>query len=293
MDKNLIEVSDLMEVAITKSRHLKEGILKSQWEKVVGELSKKSFVIFLKDKKLFVGVENSIWIQQMTFQKKSIIEKINDFLGDDYIKDIVFKIGKKNPEDYFLNEEKLEETEEFIGLASITLTEEEQLEVETKLLELEKSENKISNEQDENIKIHTRKLLEKSFKRRKYLKLHGYKKCKCGAYYNSQDYMCTICINKKKVKLEEELMGAFRDKKLLKYHQALGKFENISEKEYSRIKLKKLSKLKKDIDIYIKEGKDDVAFDLAKLYMTIDLANLDEDYICRRAKEFLQVLKKI
>ena len=85
MDKNLVDVRDLMEAAITKSRLLKEGILKSEWDKIVGELSKKSFVIFLKQGKLFVGVENSIWIQQMNFQKQSIIKKTNEFLGGDYI----------------------------------------------------------------------------------------------------------------------------------------------------------------------------------------------------------------
>ena len=130
MVKNLVDVSDLMEVAITKSRLLKEGILKSEWDKIVGELSKKSFVIFLKQGKLFVGVENSIWIQQMNFQKQSIIKKTNEFLGGNYVSEIIFKIGKKDTKDYFLDEK---ERDDSIDLNSVTLTDEEYLQMEEEL----------------------------------------------------------------------------------------------------------------------------------------------------------------
>jgi hypothetical protein len=282
MTQNLVEVSDLMEVAITKSRLLKEGILKSEWDKVVGELSKKSFVIFLRDGKLFVGVENSIWIQQMNLQKQVIIEKINDFLGGNYINDLVFKIGKKKTEDYFLDDDdNLSEDDEKMDLDTITLTSEEYLEIEKELEEIK----------GDHIRHMTKGVLEKSYKRKKYLKLHGYKPCQCGIYYKSKEPMCAICMNKKVLEVEETLMKAFKNKELLKYPQAVKEIENLTEKEYKRIKLKKLSKIKKDIDIYLKDRKSEQAFELAKLYFTIDLGNLDDDYIEKRVKEFIEILK--
>ena len=280
MAKNLVDVKDLMEVAITKSRLLKEGILKSEWDKIVGELSKKSFVIFLKQGKLFIGVENSIWIQQMNFQKQSIIKKINEFLGGHYVEEIVFKIGRKDTKDYFLGEEK---KENFIALDSITLTEEEYLEIEE---ELEGIKNDL-------IKKQTRVVLEKSYKRKKYLKLHGYKQCKCNIYYSSKEPMCAICMNKEVLKLEETLMRAFKNRKLLKYSCAIKEIKNLQEKEYKRIKLKKLSKIKKNIDIYLRERKNDMAFELAKLYFVIDLGRLDDEYIEKRAMEFIEILKPL
>jgi len=277
--QNLVNVSDLMEVAITKSRLLKEGILKSEWDKIVGELSKKSFVIFLKDRKLFVGVENSIWIQQMSFQKKSIIEKINEFLGGNYVEEIIFKIGKKDTKEYFLDEEEDRELE-VIDLDTVSLTVDEYREIEAELEEIK----------DENIRKYTKVVLEKSYKRKKYLKLHGYRKCECGTYYSSKEPMCAVCMNKKVLELEEILMGAFKNKKLLKYSQAAKVIENLTEKEYNRIKLKKLSKIKKDIDIYLRNRKEEIAFELAKLYFTIDLGSVDDNHIERKAEEFISII---
>ncbi|MGB6128948.1 MAG: DUF721 domain-containing protein [Psychrilyobacter sp.] len=279
MVKNLVDVSDLMDVAITKSRLLKEGILKSEWDKIVGELSKKSFVIFLKNGKLFVGVENSIWIQQMNFQKQSIIKKTNEFLGGNYVSEIIFKIGKKDTKDYFLKETPKNDS---IDLDSVTLTAEEYLQIEVELKEIK----------DDFIKKQTKIVLEKSYKRKKYLKLHGYKQCKCGVYYSSPESMCAICTNKEVLKLEETLMKAFKNRKMLKYSQAVKVIEDLTEKEYNRIKLKKLSKIKKDIDIYLKNRKDDIAFELSKLYFTIDLGELKDEHIEKRAEEFIQLLKK-
>jgi hypothetical protein len=279
MDKNLVDVRDLMEAAITKSRLLKEGILKSEWDKIVGELSKKSFVIFLKQGKLFVGVENSIWIQQMNFQKQSIIKKINEFLGGDYVSEIIFKIGKKDTKDYFL---KKKERDDSIDLDSVTLTDEEYLQMEEELKGIE----------NDLIRKQTRVVLEKSYKRKKYLRLHGYRQCECGIYYSSTEPMCAICMNKEVLKLEETLMRAFKDRKMLKYSQAVREIETLTEKEYNRIKLKKLSKIKKDIDIHLRDRKDNLAFELSKLYFAIDLGKLDDKYIERRAEEFIQLLKK-
>jgi len=279
MGKNLVDVSDLMGTAIIKSRLLKEGILKSEWDKIVGELSKKSFVIILKQGKLFVGVENSIWIQQMNFQKQSIIEKTNEFLGGDYVSEIIFKIGKKDTKDYFLDEK---ERDDSIDLDSVTLTDEEYFQMEEELVGIE----------NDLIKKQTRVVLEKSYRRKKYLKLHGYKQCKCGIYYSSIEPMCAICMNKEVLKLEETLMRAFKDGKMLKYSQAVKVIESLTEKEYNRIKLKKLSKIKKNIDIYLRDRKDNMAFELSKLYFRIDLGELEDEYIERRAEEFIQLLKK-
>ena len=99
-------------------------------------------------------------------------------------------------------------------------------------------------------------------------------------------------MNKEVLKLEETLMRAFKNKKMLKYPQAVKEIESLTEKEYDRIKLKKLSKIKKDIDIHLRNRKDNLAFELSKLYFIIDLGELEDEYIERRAEEFIQVLKR-
>ncbi|MCK5779831.1 MAG: DUF721 domain-containing protein [Psychrilyobacter sp.] len=279
MGNKIVTISEMMEISITKSRQLKEAILKSEWEKIVGDLSKKSHVIFLKQGKLFVGVENSIWIQHMNFQKKNIIKKINTFLGGDYIKELIFKIGKKTPNEYFLEEKEKESIH--IDLDNITLSPDEYLDIDKELENLE----------DIEIKERTKKIIEKSYKRKKYLNLHGYKRCDCGAYFKSENSKCAVCMNKDVLELEEILMRAFVNHEMLKYEDAKKEIPTLIEKEYKRIKLKKLSKIKKNIDIYIREKNNNLAFDLAKHYFMIDLGQSDDDYIEKKAMEFIEILK--
>jgi len=278
----IVTISDMMKKSIVKSRQLKEAMLKSEWEKIVGDLSKKSHVIYLKQGKLFVGVENSIWIQHMNFQKKLLIEKINVFLGGEYIIDIIFKIGKKTPNEYFLEDDGEAEESESINLDEISLTPDEYLEIEKELEGIE----------EEKIKIQTKKIIEKSFKRKKYLKLHGYKRCSCGAYFKSKGLKCAVCTNRDTLELEENLMKAFANYRLLKYEGALKEIPTLTEKEYKRIKLKKLSKIKKNIDIYMREKKSEQALYCAKIYFKIDLGQLDDDYIEKKATEFIEIIRR-
>jgi hypothetical protein len=279
MSFNLVEIRDMMRVAIIKSRLLREGILKSQWGEIVGELSKKSFVMFLREKKLFIGVENSMWIQHMNFQKKNIIKKVNEFLNGEYIEDIIFRVGKKNIDEYFLEELEEDDMEE-INLDEISLTEDEEKEIELRLLEI-----------DEKLRGRLKGILEKSYKRKKFLKLHGYKKCQCGAYYKSGDNKCAVCKNKEILERESFIMGELKKGELLSYSQALKKVDGLTEKEYQRIKLKELSKLKNEIDIRLKNSNEKKALELGKLYFLIELGKIDAKELEKRAKEFIEILK--
>lgn len=282
MDK-LIEVKDMMAGAIGKSRMLKEGILKGNWDKIVGELSKKTQVLYLKEKTLFIGVEGSIWVQHMTLEKKKIIEKVNKFLGGLYITDLGFKIREKPVEDLF--KDGKEGMEYKLDLDRIELTSEDKREIE----------KEIEGIKDLEIKKKTRFLLEKSIKRKRYLKLHGYKICKCGASFNSPGSLCAICLNEKTLELERNLIQGFKKNRYLKYSTidtTTDKFKGLNEKEYERIKLKKLSKIKKDIDIYNQLGKNHLVRDLARRYLVIEIGETNVEKIEKRLDEFIDVLKK-
>lgn len=60
------------------------------WKKIVGKtLSEHSKVKNIKDGVLFVGVSNSVWLQELLLLKKKIIKDLNNNL-DIPIKEIVF-----------------------------------------------------------------------------------------------------------------------------------------------------------------------------------------------------------
>ena len=48
--KNTIKVKDIINNSIAKSRRLREGILKGNWDKIVGELCKKTAPLYIREK---------------------------------------------------------------------------------------------------------------------------------------------------------------------------------------------------------------------------------------------------
>ncbi|MDD3535929.1 MAG: DUF721 domain-containing protein [Candidatus Cloacimonetes bacterium] len=65
------------------------------WERVVGKLlAERSHPIRLDHETLFVGVENSAWLQELTLLKSKIISAYQD-ISKVEIKDIVFIIKSK------------------------------------------------------------------------------------------------------------------------------------------------------------------------------------------------------
>ncbi|MCX8043593.1 MAG: DUF721 domain-containing protein [Desulfobacterota bacterium] len=65
------------------------------WRKVVGEqIACNAYPAAVRGNILFVNVANSVWMQQLAFMKKEILDKLNTALGSAArLTDIRFKIG--------------------------------------------------------------------------------------------------------------------------------------------------------------------------------------------------------
>jgi predicted nucleic acid-binding Zn ribbon protein len=69
------------------------------WEGAVGKnIARKAKAVSIRNEILFVVVENSAWLQELSLLKEGIIEKVNSAVGADVVKDIVFRIGKPGKE---------------------------------------------------------------------------------------------------------------------------------------------------------------------------------------------------
>ena len=77
-------------------RRLREGKVLGAWDKLVGEqIAKHAQPLGIKRKKLFVQVDNSNWIYQLTLHHKiEILNKLNQEAEEPFIRDIHFKLGK-------------------------------------------------------------------------------------------------------------------------------------------------------------------------------------------------------
>jgi len=72
-------------------RRIKQESVILNWSKVVGErITLQSVPLKVKDSILFVRVENASWRNELVFLKGEIIQELNQSVGGNVIKDIVF-----------------------------------------------------------------------------------------------------------------------------------------------------------------------------------------------------------
>lgn len=76
-------------------RRIKELWILPQWREIVGEkISKHTQPITVKKGNLFVRVDSSGWLTQLTYLKEKIISQINQREASNLIKNIYFHLGE-------------------------------------------------------------------------------------------------------------------------------------------------------------------------------------------------------
>jgi hypothetical protein len=77
------------------SVRLLEHRLQRQWAVIVGEhVAAHTRPESIRFKKLYVIADSSVWVQQLTFLKPSLLESINTAAGSPIVTDIVLRVGE-------------------------------------------------------------------------------------------------------------------------------------------------------------------------------------------------------
>ena len=109
-----------------------------QWETFVGyQIASHTLPYQLKFKKLFLYVDSSAWMNQLSFLKQELQDKINKVAGEPWVKEIIFKIGSVEK-----NREALGEASEAGPANQKTLSQEERSLIEKYVGSLEQEELK-------------------------------------------------------------------------------------------------------------------------------------------------------
>ncbi len=91
-------VSDLLNAVFRgkpAERRLKEGAIWVAWDSAVGpQIAAKAHPVSFRDGILTVAVSSAPWMQQLTFLKKGIVEKLNALVGDQLVQEIYLKAGR-------------------------------------------------------------------------------------------------------------------------------------------------------------------------------------------------------
>jgi hypothetical protein len=69
--------------------------LQHQWKEIIGDpIAAHTCPDQIRFKKLHLIVRSSVWLQQLTFLKPTLITKLNEKAGTDLITDISFRVGE-------------------------------------------------------------------------------------------------------------------------------------------------------------------------------------------------------
>jgi predicted nucleic acid-binding Zn ribbon protein len=75
--------------------HLFEVRLQQQWRAIIGEpVGSHTWPVQVRFKKLYLIVRNSVWLQQLTFLKPTLLAKVNEQAGSELSTDIAFRVGE-------------------------------------------------------------------------------------------------------------------------------------------------------------------------------------------------------
>lgn len=89
------EVLEKLFNKLSLDKKLKEVNALKLWEEVAGEkIGQHSLPLFVRKGNLFVRVDNSGWLTQLTYLKHEIISELNERLGGESIKNIYFRLGE-------------------------------------------------------------------------------------------------------------------------------------------------------------------------------------------------------
>ncbi len=69
--------------------------IQQQWPALVGEpIGSHTWPVQIRFHKLYLLVENSVWLQQLTFLKPALLAKLNAEAGSELLTDIVLRVGE-------------------------------------------------------------------------------------------------------------------------------------------------------------------------------------------------------
>lgn len=278
MDKNngIHSVKGIVTDALKKSRLLKQGLIQGNWSKIVGkELAKKSYVAMIKNQILIVHVENSVWLQQFSFMKRDLLEKTNDFLDLDYIRDIQFKVSPMNMGNYFKNdieEKRFEPDKVYLDRGTL-----DKVEVIGEKIE------------DDEIKEKIKKLMILSKKREKFLlEEENNSKCiDCGVLFKGSGKRCTTCENRLRNQKLELIFEYIKLKPNVKFREMNVVLKDLRETEFEDIKEKIKTRCNIEMHKYIHTDEIDKYRDKARIYFALETGIEDEDELLHIVNNYL------
>jgi hypothetical protein len=179
------KIGQILDSVLTKKQfyiRIKGNLALFKWDKIVGEkLAQFTTPLYYREGVLYIGVVSSIFMRELTFIKKDILNRIKQYVGESPVNDIKFRIIEK-PEK---KKKQYVPGDAEIDFSEINLTEDDYKWINNLINRLNA---------DDKTKKEYKKLLTLYKKNEKLREKMGYKKCKkCGALFKGSGDLCPVC----------------------------------------------------------------------------------------------------
>ena len=273
-------ISEIIMNEAKSNKNIMEEILRLHWKEIVGEaLAKRSWLLYSKGGTLYIGVKNSVWLQQMQFFKRELIDNINNYMNNKVVRDIVLKSSDtRRSRTMTVNNNSKEAEINRINTVNITLTPAEK-EI------IEKSASGIT---DEKLKEKFINVMVENKKREICLMKDGYKKCRiCGELFEGEGSECSFCIEESKTDLRKRVAAIILKKPGITYFEIKEIIREADKKSYNEAKRKILASIKERMRIYIADKKIKELREEAVKYFKIELDSENMEIINIKVDNFL------
>ena len=229
--------------------------MKACWSEIVGKNNAKHCgPAKLERRILTLQVDSSVWSNQFLYFKNQFIEKINSFMGVDYVKDIKFVLSKefKNKIHYHV---KTEKDSNKILIPELSEQEKKALFVKFSYIKNEKVRDAVI------------KAEEKRFGLEKLYEEGKIKKCPvCGQYLKNGELSCYLCEKEKQEKKEGNIRKKIKKEPWIQWHD-MNKIIPCEETEFNmilndirsyyfeKLRLKTASESEEKLAVQLKTGK--------------------------------------
>lgn len=179
-------ISEVMSKLIATLPHgarIREGMAVVIWEEVVGpRAAAATQAQTARDGILHVRTRTSVWSQELSLLKPTILAELNRRLGGQVIRDVHFKPGKIP-----VRQQSIEERPDPATLRAVELTDEDRRSLSTSLAGL-------AGMRDKELRAKLAETIETRKRLRRWRLAHGWRECSdCGTAHREIGDLCPIC----------------------------------------------------------------------------------------------------
>ena len=207
-------MADILPITIKnlgfKKKYSAESVI-VHWKTIVGnDIAIHAYPVMVQSGILVIGVNNSVWCHHLSMMKESIIDKVNNFIGEKLILDIRFKAGElKNCQNEQNIDDKIELNKKY-KMSKVKLDDSD----------MQKINEIVENVHDKYLRQKILRVMRKDFVLKKIQKQNKWHQCaSCTVLCPPDEDNCSVCKLTKKHDVITSIIGTLKEIPWIHHHE--------------------------------------------------------------------------